>query len=277
MPIHTQEYYRLKSPFDIDLNALDLHKIPLNHVWPVFDPRFAQAPDPVPENLYLKQPSLLTYGDTDASLRFDQLILHEAKICEILRRNPHPDIARYWGCFIRRGRIRGICFDKYTVSLSEWVKGDDGLDVDLCLRGIRNGVEHLHELGLAYNDLKPANIMMNGNNPIIIDFDSCKSFGIKLDLKAGIKGWDMGSSIAKPENDEHGLVKLGEWLNQTVKTRKNSSTTWTLCWSQTSTTTSADVVNLDSSQLLIDFRRTTSKTLGEQRTMLPAKDVSSLF
>jgi serine/threonine protein kinase len=37
----------------------------------------------------------------------------------------------------------------------------------------------MHDLGLVHSDLNPSNIM-DGNNPIIIDFDSCKPEGQKL-------------------------------------------------------------------------------------------------
>lgn len=77
--------HRLKLPPDIDLDALDLTKIPIDSIWPKFNPKLTQAPEPVPENSYLKQPSLLSYGDTTVSLRLDEQILNEAEVCEILK------------------------------------------------------------------------------------------------------------------------------------------------------------------------------------------------
>lgn len=54
--------------------------------------------------------------------------------------------------------------------------------------GIRAGVEHLHSLGFAHNDLNPMNIALDGDdNLIILDFGSCRRFGEQV-LSAGTYG-----------------------------------------------------------------------------------------
>ncbi|PUU81532.1 hypothetical protein B9Z19DRAFT_1076734 [Tuber borchii] len=59
-------------------------------------------------------------------------------------------------------------------------------NTDLVLRGIQEGIRHLHSLGLVHCDIKPANIVMNhGDTPVIVDFDSCRHKGEKLGLKGG--------------------------------------------------------------------------------------------
>lgn len=116
---------------------------------------------------------------------------------------------------MRGGRIRGLYFVKYPLSLSQQVKENIPLDVEFCLQEIKKGVAHLHGLGLIHNDLNPTNIIIDSDNPVIIDFDSYKQVGKKLGLKAGTTGWaKMGSTIAKPENDNYGMAKLAEWLGQ---------------------------------------------------------------
>lgn len=71
----------------------------------------------------------------------------------------------------------------------------------------------MHALGLIHNDLNPSNIMMNGDSPVIIDFDSCKREGEKLGLKLGTFGWAMeGVDYATPQNDYFGLSKIREAL-----------------------------------------------------------------
>lgn len=71
----------------------------------------------------------------------------------------------------------------------------------------------MHTLGLIYNDLNLLNIMMDGESPVIIDFDSCKREGDKLGLKAGTVGWAMkGVVYATPQNDYFGLLKIREIL-----------------------------------------------------------------
>ncbi len=53
---------------EIDPNELDTHEIPIDHVWPPYHERLTRALDPLPVGSYAKQPSLLDYGDTPASL-----------------------------------------------------------------------------------------------------------------------------------------------------------------------------------------------------------------
>ncbi|KAL6834847.1 hypothetical protein V8C40DRAFT_261529 [Trichoderma camerunense] len=40
----------------IDVNNLDISRIPADHVWPFADPNFTRAPDPLPSTSYLKRP-----------------------------------------------------------------------------------------------------------------------------------------------------------------------------------------------------------------------------
>ncbi|KAI1767734.1 serine/threonine kinase [Hypoxylon sp. FL1150] len=204
---------RLSASSKIDANNLHLINIPTDNIWPRFDTRFTRAPDPLPPNSYVKQPSLLHYGDTVASLKLSELLLNEAEICETLRRHPHPNIAQYLGCIVEAGRIRGLCFVKYSMTLPQRLKQGPSFNKDLYLQGITRGVTHLHKLGLIHNDLKPSNIMMDGDNPVIIDFDSCKREQERLGLKAGTKGWAVeGPGFARRENDIYGLSKIREYL-----------------------------------------------------------------
>jgi serine/threonine protein kinase len=67
----------------------------------------------------------------------------------------------------------------------------------------------MHKLGLVHNDLNPSNIMMDGDNPVIIDFDSCKREGDELGSKAGTDGWTLdGQDHAMRENDLYSLSKI---------------------------------------------------------------------
>ena len=46
-------------------------------------------------------------------------------------------------------------------------------DYSGALAGIESGIRHLYSLGLVYNNINPSNIMLDGNQVIIIDFSSC--------------------------------------------------------------------------------------------------------
>lgn len=217
---------RYSSASTIDPADLELIPIPTSQIWPLFPETYTRAPEPLPQNCYVKRSSLLLYGDTDASTELSTLILDEAKVCEILRVHPHPNIAQYLGCVVDGGRITGLCFVKYGMTLLERVSkgGQDAFDADLCLRGIRNGIQHLHELGLIHCDINPANILMSGDgddNPIIIDFDSCRREGEHLGLKAGTRGWTREDfTFAIAEIDQYGLSMVEDFLSSTKNTKE---------------------------------------------------------
>ncbi|KAI0183936.1 serine/threonine kinase [Xylaria flabelliformis] len=195
---------------EIDIKKLNIIKIPEEHIWPLADPNLTQAPDPLPVSSYQKRPQLLNYDGTEEDHDFlPRVVLNEAKACEILRKHPHPNIARYLGCIIKDGRIKGLIFDKYPVTLYKMLEDETPFDKERCIRGIEAGVQHMHDLGLVHNDLNPANIMMDGDNPVIIDFDSCKPEGEKL-LKGGTFEWSTDEAYSKRSNDHYSLSKIRE-------------------------------------------------------------------
>jgi serine/threonine protein kinase len=206
--------HRYRSAADVNLADLDLISIPASKIWPQYPEHFKRAPTPIPENCYVKRPSLLYYGDTEASTRLSEHILHEAQICEILQASPHPNIARYLGCLVDNGRITGLCFVKYDMTLSQRVsQASQPFDAKHLLQCIREGVRHLHSLGIIHCDLNPTNILMWGESAVIADFDSCQMKGKKLGLKAGTRGWTSDNfKYALAENDQYGLSLIEEYL-----------------------------------------------------------------
>lgn len=211
------EYFYAKSnerrfpSLQIDPNGLESIKIPAN-IWPLVTSELTQAPHPLPATCYLKRPSLLYYEATSDSSDYALQILTEVKACEILREHPHPNIAWYWGCVVRDGRIRELCFRRYRVTLSQMLKDGTHFNKSACLSGIEAGVAHMHGLGLVHNDLNPSNIMMDGDRPVIIDFDSCKPEGEKLGPKGGSDGWAFEADYARQANDLYSIEKIRQVL-----------------------------------------------------------------
>ncbi|OCK75919.1 hypothetical protein K432DRAFT_385829, partial [Lepidopterella palustris CBS 459.81] len=92
-----------------------------------------------------------------------RILFKEAKVLKFLKQYPHPNIVKYHGYIYR---YKDIPYN---------------LNITACINGIRAGIRHLYSLRLAHNDLNPTNIALNGNdNPIILDFGSCKKFGKEL-------------------------------------------------------------------------------------------------
>ena len=133
-------------------------------------------------------------------------------MCEILRRHPHPNIASYLGCVRDEGLVTGLCFVRYKEDSSDRL-GDSSRPLNLrsCLEGVKDGLDHLHNLGLIHNDMNPANIMLDKEDvPIIIDFDSCQREGDYRSVSAHRLGWTKGSvtGISERKNDDFGLMQL---------------------------------------------------------------------
>jgi serine/threonine protein kinase len=206
--------HRYRSAADVNIVDLDPVPIPASKIWPQFPKHFKRAPEPLPEHCYVKRPSLLYYGDTQASTELGDLVLHEAQICEILRASPHPNIAQYLGCIVEKGRITGLCFIRYDMTLLQRVTQDARpFNADYLLRGIEEGIRHLHSLDLIHCDLNPNNVFLRGEVPVVGDFDSCRRKGEKLGLKAGTSGWTSEEfEFALPANDQYGLSLIQDFL-----------------------------------------------------------------
>ncbi|KAM0551726.1 hypothetical protein ACHAPJ_008293 [Fusarium lateritium] len=204
--------HHLELPSD---HQFALVEIPGEAVFPQFSSSLTMAPEPMLEYCYIKRPDFLGYeAGNENQNRVREVILEEAKICEILNQNPHPNIAKYWGCKVVDDSILGLCFAKYAMTLQERIETRVPFDVQHCLKGIKNGISHLHSLGLIHNDINPTNIMLDPNdNPIIIDFDACTVEGGKL-IKGGTPFWNLEfTEVASRKNDLSGLSKMEEWLN----------------------------------------------------------------
>jgi serine/threonine protein kinase len=112
------------------------------------------------------------------------------------------------------GRIIGLCFVEHGENLSEWVKNGHALDIDGCLEGIKDGIKHRHGLRLVHCDINPTNIVMNREDPVIIDFDSCRHIGELLGLKAGTEGWTREDlTSVQQEIDNDGILRIQHWLS----------------------------------------------------------------
>jgi serine/threonine protein kinase len=182
----------------------------------------------VPDSDYfIKTPTLFAY---DGSFDIEQQIRHEVKICEILRKNPHPNIATYYGCQASNGRVSGIYFKRYASTLQETVNPEHlnkfafltsgrPLVDDVAkawLSGIRAGIQHLHSLDIVHNDVTPHNIMFDDDNkPVLVDFDSCRHVGQSLQGTQTKRtyGWYAPEvETALKENDLNALAELHTWL-----------------------------------------------------------------
>jgi serine/threonine protein kinase len=197
-----------------------LQRLPDKDVYPQAPWNITTFAGPIGSNVFLKGPKLHTAFIGTGLL--PKLLLQEAKILEHLLDKPHPNITRYRGCLIARGRIVGIVLDRYPMTLKRRLEnGMRGFNIENCMREITSAVNHLHSLGLAHNDLTPMNIMIDDHETsIIVDFGSCQPFGCEL-ITAGTPGWiDEDFTLSAEDHDVSALRKLHAWLEMQEQSRE---------------------------------------------------------
>ncbi|KAH8204643.1 hypothetical protein TruAng_001272 [Truncatella angustata] len=70
-------------------------------------------------NIFTKRPSFMWIEDGDYHW-IRNIFLAEAKIVEQISRAPHKNIAQYYGCYQRDGRLTGIALRRYEYTLVEY-------------------------------------------------------------------------------------------------------------------------------------------------------------
>ncbi|SJL16852.1 uncharacterized protein ARMOST_20382 [Armillaria ostoyae] len=179
-----------------------------------------RAPHPIPEDAYIKigRPFYFDADDPESGAIWPTMV-HEARICEVLMKHPHRNVAEYYGYVEKDGLMAGLCFKRYGQTLRDAVeKGTLNTgDIEFVLEEIEKGIQHIHALGLVHNDINPANILLDADNatPIIIDFDSCYKKGASMDYNGGTFPWSNDARIAEFENDDFGLDKtIGSFYDE---------------------------------------------------------------
>jgi serine/threonine protein kinase len=185
--------------------------------------------------VHIKTPSLLAYADRN----LEKQITREVETWEILRKNPHPNIATYYGYTETRGRVSGLCFKRYPSTLLEAVNPrrlgkaaflSSGRELvrenmKTSLDGVLAAIKHLHSLGIVHNDINPANVMFDEDSTfILIDFDSCRYIGEDLRTTRAKRThhWHDPAVVTSLEkNDLDAFRELQIWLTGSEKEEFN--------------------------------------------------------
>jgi serine/threonine protein kinase len=163
---------------------------------------------------YIKRPGLNCYEDVKGTNFITKALLDETLIMEQISKSPHPNIIKYHGCRVRRGRITAIVLEQLDCTLNEYVSKPafQTLDKSRFVEALESAVDYVHSLGLAHNDINPYNIMVRDGMPVLIDFGSCQPYGALLQ-SLGTPGWCEGNSFtSEKKHDTYALGKLREWL-----------------------------------------------------------------
>ncbi|GAB1311968.1 hypothetical protein MFIFM68171_02178 [Madurella fahalii] len=175
----------------IDATQLDLEEIPDTFLYAQVPAGWTRAPDLLPADSYIKQPNLLEYGETSNCCT---VLLQEAEIYE-----------GYSTTLKQRVERHAKTKDEREPALSETEKRR-------LVQGIRDGIAHIHLLGLVHNDLNPSNVMVENGTAIIIDFDSCRRQGEPMGMKGPTPGWGTYIEYANLENDVGNLDQIERYL-----------------------------------------------------------------
>jgi serine/threonine protein kinase len=226
-----ENYYQIShsarvGKFDPDSLPLPTTPIPLVLFKGLWHSSLTECPCPPPLDSYQKIPAIILpdgyeEGTFDIRKTPGEHMLIEAKLYEILKQHPHPNICHYYGC-IRDGQyLTAICLRKYKHTLHHAVQSGAALDRNVILSGIAKGLHFLHNtLGLVHNDINPSNIMLNDEgHPVIIDFDSCAQIGQDLNgRKRSTFGWERKPEGPEPNtsttaSDEYALSLIAQYLD----------------------------------------------------------------
>ncbi|WEW58645.1 hypothetical protein PRK78_004113 [Emydomyces testavorans] len=131
----------------------DIQRLDTEDRGPKAEPSWTVVPGLPSHDYFVKTPHLFAYG---GSFDIELQIRLEVETCETLRKNPHPNIATYYGCRATSDRVSGIYFKGYMATLLEKVNPqslnksaflssrrslvDDAMKA--CLSGILAGIGH---------------------------------------------------------------------------------------------------------------------------------------
>ncbi|PBK61400.1 hypothetical protein ARMSODRAFT_896791, partial [Armillaria solidipes] len=184
-------------------------------------PGLIRVPEPLPDDCYVKVGRIYHFcpEDLDKSAIWP-LMIQEARVCEILMKHPHRNVAQYYGYVEKDGLMVGLCFKRYGQALDDAVEKGTILrsDIESSLDQVKKGIGHIHGLGLVHNDINPSNIMLDADGTlVIIDFDSCRKPGESmLDGKCGTFPFSNEETTSALENDFYGIEKIREWMEENL-------------------------------------------------------------
>ncbi|KAF2243117.1 hypothetical protein BU26DRAFT_126681 [Trematosphaeria pertusa] len=174
-------------------------------------------------NVFIKKQDFLMHRCFDqgkAPEYFKNLMVREVEVCELLAKNPHPNVCKYLGVVLDTADlITGIAYKRYDSDLFTAVeeKAFDYARIPHVVAAVDAGMKHLHSLALVHGDLRPENIFLRGEDEVVVgDFDACYCVGEPLEHKIGARDWWPAKygreRYAEVEIDYLTVAKLPSWF-----------------------------------------------------------------
>ncbi|CAI6330824.1 unnamed protein product [Periconia digitata] len=238
-----------KFPTNDSIKSLPLSRLStreLTKLFPRYHPTLmTRAPEPhLLQDPFIKRqrliPDLHMHEGLDPDFPIARdLLSSEIGILETLRAHPHPNIAEYHGVllhpFLGGSHVTDILYTRYATDLDDFYANPAArspANSALILNGVKAAIAHLHSLGIAHHDVRPANIFldvegfedggMQVTKVVLGDFDAAVEFGKGgWSVKHAPTGvwwdeelWRFGM-VVDGEMDLRGLRVLERWLDDT--------------------------------------------------------------
>ncbi|KAK4154475.1 kinase-like domain-containing protein [Chaetomidium leptoderma] len=218
------QLFKPKKEISLEEYNAALKHVPDSEIYPEVPPDTALtiAPTDLDDtSAFIKRSGLNCYESMKGTNFVPKGVLEETLIMEqlISQTLQHPNMIRYLGCRVRRGRITSVFLERLEHTLMQYIfhepAGFASLDKTKFVEALESAVAYLHSLGLAHNDINPYNIMvMEDGTPVLIDFGSCQPFGGRLQ-SLGSPGWyEELFFTSQAKHDAFALKKLREWLER---------------------------------------------------------------
>lgn len=180
--------YTPKSNIDFPQLTSALVPIPDEDIYPEWMPRntkLTQAQETFSSDRFIKRPDLPLYDifqDHNVLRLIQNELMGEMKAMEAMVKHPHPNIVKYHGCRVRRGRITGFVLDWHPDTLPGCLKTNiRSVGTESIMEALESAISHIHSLGWAHNDLDSHKIMVNEQGtPVLVDFGSAREAGAEF-------------------------------------------------------------------------------------------------
>lgn len=192
----------------LHLTTIERTAIPREEIYPVYQEHFTMAPEPLPENVYIKH-TRMAYYHANENGTLARRLLNEVQMYEALKDAPHPNIAQYHGCVVEDGRITGIVLKHYATGLADRIwKGPPISKEQGCAyaSGVDAAARHLQKLGYALGNIHMGNVMLDGETPVLIGFERA-SFEGCTGCRAVSAGTEEGSRKVEHDHSLGGILR----------------------------------------------------------------------
>ncbi len=198
--------------FDLEKLAAP-EPIPLEHLTTPWVDSYLEAPKPLPPDSFIKSNPAINYEPAHPTL-LSELTRKEVQVYMKLVHSPHPNICPFYGCVREGEHVTALVLKRIPHAFPHfWKDAEVQVPKLKILRGLKRGLDHLHNLGIIHNDINSTNVRLDESlQPVIIDFNTAHPEGAPLS-SGGTPGWFKASEFSVRENDIFGLGMLAKWLD----------------------------------------------------------------